>query len=130
MIEMQVGAIQWYGVSRHFASGAEAKAAFEGVHDADPTGSFDVGLYRHQRVGLDREAQLVTIVGHLREGVEQAAKILGGEDIEQHHDTWQTLILRRARMVIGLLGEGAKAGRYRVGHGEGETLGPGGVIES
>lgn len=131
MIELQLGEVRWYGISRHFPSGAEAKAAFETVHAADPTGSFNVGLYRHQRVGLDAEPQLVSIVGHQAEGVERAAELLGGEDIEQPGSTWEALILRRTRVVVDLMEKGSGSGRYRIGHGEtGEILGSSGRIES
>lgn len=127
MIEIEIADTHWYGVSRIFPTPEEARAAYVGVNEYDSTGRLDIGVYRHQRVGLDDGPVLVSIVGMRREGVEEAERLIGGKEIEQHPDTWAALIARRVRVVMDLHAKGERSGHYEMPHGEeGETMTPDG----
>jgi len=131
MIEITIADTTWYGVSRVFPTGGEARAAFVALGQHDRDGSLNVGVYRHQRVGLDSEPVLVSIVGIEPEKVAAAAKLIEGEEVEQHPDTWLSLIARRARVVLDLYATGARSGHYEMPHGkEGERLGPDGTFDA
>lgn len=114
----------WYATCRRFETAEDAYAAFVAVHEASPGGEFNIGIYRHQRVGLDKAPVLVSAVGIKREGVEAADAIMDdGEVTELHGSTWLELIRRRAEIVLDLRAIGATHGRYRILHDEpGEAL--------
>lgn len=116
----------WYAVCRRFDTGAEAKAAWAALSDLDPTGSWHVGIYRHQRIGKDSEPVLVSLVGDRLEGFEKAEAALaaqGGVEIELHPETWLQMVKRRVEMILALAEQGAGAGRHRIMHPPGgETL--------
>jgi hypothetical protein len=109
----------WFGACRHFNDGAAAKQAFERVFNHDDQGSLGVGVYRHQRVGFDAEAVLVSVIGLDQEGVSKAEELLGGEETELHPETWYELIRRRLQQVLALDAAGKDPGRYRIPHSEG-----------
>lgn len=109
----------WFGSCRQFATGPEAKEAFERLFDHDERGALGVGIYRHQRVGLDSEAKLVSVVGLGEQGVLRAEELLGGEETELHPETWHELIRRRLEVVATMNGAHLPAGRYRIGHSKG-----------
>lgn len=114
--------LPWFCSCRLFPTPEDAYAAFVNVAEADPTGSFGIGIYRHHRVGLDpKPGMLVSVVGLDREGVEKAEHVLGGEEIELHPSSWVELIKRRAEVVLGLGAANATSGRYRIVH-EGEGM--------
>lgn len=130
MFEITLDGYDWYCACRRFPSGAEAKAAFEAAFGTAP-GEMNLGVYRHQRIGLDDEPVLVSVVGRDREDVERADRLLdGGVDTMLHYETWLQLITRRLQVVIDLHGKGAPTGRYRIPHGEGERMGRDGRFPS
>lgn len=123
MIEIKTPGLDrpWYGVTMKFATPNQAYAAFVRVHEEDPSGHFNIGLYRHLRVGLDKGAVLLTAVGLDAEGVAAAEELMrGGEEIEMRMESWLGLIGRRAEIVLDLHAEGATSGPYRIEHSEAE----------
>lgn len=118
MIEIEVAGTHWFGISRIFASGAQARNAYVALGEYDRDGRLDIGIYRHQRVGLDSEPVLVTIVGLRPETVEEAGKLIEGSEVEQHPDTWLALIARRVRFVL----DNPQQGHHEVFHDGGATL--------
>ena len=109
MIELPSG---WYGTSRIFGSGQLARAAYLAVGEQDKDGRLGVGVCRHQRIGLDSEAVLVSVVGLQREGVEEAERLLGGEEVELHFSTWKALVDRRVQVLATLNAQGRPDGHY------------------
>lgn len=115
--------LPWYCACHRFDTPELAYEAFLRVDRADPKGSLNVGVYRHQRIGLDKGAVLVSIVGLNRQTVKTAERILSGQETELHPDTWLELIKRRAAVVLDLGSKGMGSGHYRVLHeGEGMKL--------
>jgi hypothetical protein len=118
VVLLSEGVPPWYGSCRKFSSGLTAKAAFERVFGHDDQGRLGVGVYRHQRVGLDTEPVLVSVIGLDEEGVSKAEELLGGEETELHAETWLELIRRRLEMVVALDDAGETDGRFRIEHSE------------
>lgn len=117
MITIQVEDLEpWFCSCRRFDTDAAARAAWVRVSDSDKTGRLNIGVYRHGRIGLDKGAPLVSVVGMEPDKVEEAEGIIGGEEIELHQTSWLQLIKRRAEVVMQLADEGKRAGRYVVEH--------------
>jgi hypothetical protein len=115
--------LPWYCSCRRFETPELAYEAFVNVSDNDPRGKLGIGVYRHQRIGLDHGAVLVSIVGLNRQNVLTGERLLGGEETELHPDTWLELIKRRAEVVLDLGAKGMGAGQYRIVHeGDGMKL--------
>lgn len=114
--------LPWYCSCRRFETPELAYAAFVNVSENDPNGKLGVGVYRHQRIGLDKGAVLVSIVGLRRQNVLTAERLLGGEQTDLHPDTWLELIKRRAAVVLDLGAAGMGAGQYRIVHDDGTRL--------
>ena len=106
----------WYGSSRIFPSGALAREAYARIGEHDHDGRLAVGVYRHQRIGLDAEPVLVTVGGLRREGVEQAERLLGGEEVSLHPSTWLQLVARRLEVVAAMAVQDLPSGHYVVRH--------------
>lgn len=113
-VSLGEGTPPWYCSCRRFYSATGAATAFERIFNHDS--SLGVGVYRHQRVGLDREAMLVSVVGLDPEGVRKAEELLGGEATRLDPENWHDLILRRMKVVNALSQAGEKKGRYRIEH--------------
>lgn len=106
--------LPWYCSCQHFDTPELAYEAFVRVSEQDPHGKLGVGVYRHQRIGLDDGAVLVSVVGLNRQKVKDAEAILKGEETELHPATWLELIKRRAEVVLDLGSKGMDSGRYRI----------------
>src|SRR5215467_14407483 len=127
MIEMRIDVpgrtLPWHCACHRFDTPDLAYAAFVRVHEAHPDGRLGLGIYRHQRLGLDSEAVLVSVVGlDKRDEVSEAERILGGEEIQLHPENWLMLIKRRAEVVLELGKEGFQPGRYRIVHENGMRI--------
>lgn len=115
--------LPWYCSCQHFDTPELAYAAFVRLSEMDPQGKLGVGVYRHQRIGLDKGALLVSVVGLNRQNVKTAERILDGEETELHPESWLELIKRRAAVVLDLGSKGMGAGHYRIVHeGDGMKL--------
>jgi hypothetical protein len=115
--------LPWYCSCQRYETPELAYEAFVRLGETDPQGKLGVGVYRHQRIGLDKGAVLVSVVGLNRQNVKTAERILDGEETELHPDSWLELIKRRAAVVLDLGAQGMGAGRYRIVHeGDGMRL--------
>ena len=124
-IDLIPGEAVWYGCCYRWPTGGEARDAWAAVSDLNLDGSWHVGIFRHQRIGLDSEPVLVSAVGDLKAGVEAAEISLmvdGGIETELHPETWVQLCKRRIEAIIALDEAGAGAGRHRILHPEGGDL--------
>jgi hypothetical protein len=109
----------WFCICRRFETADDAYAGFVAVFESSPEGERNVGVYQHQRVGLDHAPVLVSVVGTERESVEAAERLIAeGEPTELHGNTWLVLIKRRIAVVLNLSSTGAIEGRYRIVHDE------------
>lgn len=110
----------WYGACFRFKTGATAREAWVAVHAAAPKdGAWHVGVYRHQRIGKDKEPVLVSVVGNKREGVASAEAFLcelDCEEIDLHSETWVALVKRRVQKMNELIEQGAGGGRHVIPH--------------
>lgn len=122
----------WYGVSRRFRTEGIARGAWERLdrEGKRADGALELGAYRHGPSG--EPATIVTVVGHRREGVEVADRILGGGvENELHDDLWRALVMRRARVMVELLEAGAEPGSHVIRRppSRGATLNPDGTMD-
>ena len=114
--------LPWYCACHRFETAEDAYAAFVRVHEREPDGSLDMGVFRHQRIGLDAAPVLVSVVSLKKASVELAEELMDGEPTELHPASWLELIKRRAQKVLDLASQGATSGRYRIVHDEGMKL--------
>lgn len=110
----------WYGVCYRFETGVRAREVWVALQEAAPAdGAWHTGVYRHQRIGKDKEPVLVSIVGDKKDGFEAAEAFLakqGGEEIDLHPETWIALVKRRVEKIVELTNEGAGFGRHVIPH--------------
>lgn len=91
-------------------------------------GALDLGVYRHGQTGA--EARIVTALSHRAEGVIVADRMLSGPDFDLPDEWAQALILRRVKVLGGLLADGAEPGSYAIRRGRrGGQLHPDGTME-
>lgn len=105
----------WYVLTKRYKTERGAIAALNGLHAAGKRaqGKLDLGVYRHGEAGSSFVATNITVVSHLREGVEVAEQLLAaGDDVELDPVNIDALIVRRARVVADLLDAHAKPGSY------------------
>lgn len=120
--------LAWYAVSREYEDGDAARAAWEELQDADEIrgGELELGIYRHGTE--DGTPCLVTAVGHRREGVEEADRILQGTDFDLPDEWAQALILRRIDVLALQLVEGAPS-TLKIRRGRGAKIRPDGTVD-
>jgi len=111
-----VGTMPWYWCCRRFFSPEEAKINFHGLQEEGEKfeGRLGIGVYRH---GLDAaEANYITCVSHESFGIDFATNYLGGEDEDLHPELIRRLVVRRAKVIVDLMGDNAPSGVYRIVH--------------
>ena len=129
--EYDVGGVQWWVVSREFPSELAARGAWAALEAEGRRrkGKLSLGVYRHgppEQGGF----RFVTAVGHDAAGIAFADRMLErGDDYDLPIDFAEAMILRRARVVVGLLEEGAGPGTYAIKRGRrGARLLPDGTM--
>jgi hypothetical protein len=109
---LPVAGMTWHTVTRLYPTAALAKADWEKVQRIDKArqGRMNVGVYRHGPENHELSGRYLTVVGHEREGVEEAAALLGGADANAAADEWWLvgMVGRRIRVLAELEAAGAK----------------------
>lgn len=113
---VELGGHTWWWLSRRYRTERGALKAFndlqaEGQHHH---GDLELGVYRHTP-DRDQPATVITVVSHRPEGMETAERILGlGDPYPLDAVNLEALIIRRARVLEGLLAAGASPGSYAI----------------
>jgi hypothetical protein len=130
---VEVAGVTWFVVAREYESAHDARRAWERLDRRGRAvhGALELGVYRHGPELPDgrADARFVTAVGHVREGAEEADRLLGGEPYLAPDAMVEAMIARRIRVMAELEAGKAESGSYVKHHERGARLRPGGIME-
>lgn len=129
IVEYELAGMRWWIVSRRFPSAEIARLAWEALESEGRRvkGALDLGVYRH---GVTDDPTIVTALSHRPEGVIVADRMLAAPDFDLPDEWAEALILRRVKVIGGLLADKAEPGSYAIRRGRrGGRLHPDGTME-
>lgn len=123
----EINGVTWYWLCRRFKDADTAKRQFDFLNTEAKKheGKLGLGCYRHGP--SNEQKRYVTCVSHDEEGMTIADMILGGTNYTLADDVVEALIMRRARIVVDLVEQGAASGVHEFHH-EGMQLTRGGEV--